>query len=200
MPAGWRLLIDDDCPVGTVDLGADPAPFAAFLVGARLFRGYAGWESGQLEDEIDEGSWYVVPGRGPGPDIGRSRRTVAAGAASPRRCAGPGVGLPGRPGDQLNPVRPAVGLVRRRQPTDVQTSDGDVQTVRRGRAVPAGRPSGSATVVPQQLDQGPGGGRRQPAAALGHADPAAGEPGHRTGWNRSRRNAGMAVAGRMAGP
>ena len=27
-----------------------------------LFSGYAGWESGQLEDEIDEGSWYVVPG------------------------------------------------------------------------------------------------------------------------------------------
>ena len=60
-PAGWRQLIDDDRPVGTVDLGSDPAPFAGSIVGARLFSGYAGWESGQLEDEIDEGSWYVVP-------------------------------------------------------------------------------------------------------------------------------------------
>jgi putative transcriptional regulator len=59
-PAGWRMLIDADSPVGTVDLGADPADFATSLVGARLFRGYAGWESGQLEDEIDDGSWYVV--------------------------------------------------------------------------------------------------------------------------------------------
>ena len=29
--------------------------------GARLFSGYAGWEAGQLDDEIEEGSWYVVP-------------------------------------------------------------------------------------------------------------------------------------------
>jgi putative transcriptional regulator len=59
-PDGWRLLVDDDRPVGTVDLGADPAPYAGSLVGVRLFSGYAGWETGQLEDEIDEGSWYVV--------------------------------------------------------------------------------------------------------------------------------------------
>jgi len=60
-PTGWRLLIDDDRPVGTVDLGSDPTPVAGSIVGARLFSGYAGWESGQLEDEIEEGSWYVVP-------------------------------------------------------------------------------------------------------------------------------------------
>jgi putative transcriptional regulator len=59
-PVGWRLLVDDDRPVGTVDLGADPAPYAGSIVGARLFSGYAGWETGQLEDEIDEDSWYVV--------------------------------------------------------------------------------------------------------------------------------------------
>ena len=59
-PAGWHLMVDDDRPVGTVDLEADPASFAGSIVGARLFSGYAGWESGQLEDEIDEGSWYVV--------------------------------------------------------------------------------------------------------------------------------------------
>ena len=59
-PVGWRLLVEGDRPVGTVDLGADPAEFASSLMGARLFRGYAGWEPGQLEEEIDEGSWYVV--------------------------------------------------------------------------------------------------------------------------------------------
>ena len=58
---GWRLLVDAERPVGTVDLAADPAAMAGSIVGARLFSGYAGWDSGQLEDEIDEGSWYVVP-------------------------------------------------------------------------------------------------------------------------------------------
>jgi putative transcriptional regulator len=60
-PTGWRLLVDDDRPVGTVDLAADPDEFAASLIGARLFSGYAGWDGGQLDDEIGEGSWYVVP-------------------------------------------------------------------------------------------------------------------------------------------
>jgi putative transcriptional regulator len=59
-PEGWRLLVDDERPVGTVDLNADPADTAGSLVGARLFSGYAGWETGQLEDEIADGSWYVV--------------------------------------------------------------------------------------------------------------------------------------------
>lgn len=60
-PPGWRQLVDDDRPVGTVDLGADPADFASSLAGARLFSGYAGWDGGQLDDEIREGSWYVLP-------------------------------------------------------------------------------------------------------------------------------------------
>ena len=60
-PTGWRLLVDDERPVGTVDLNADPGPVAASLIGVRLFSGYAGWEAGQLEEEIEDGSWYVVP-------------------------------------------------------------------------------------------------------------------------------------------
>jgi putative transcriptional regulator len=66
-PDGWRLLVDDERPVGTVDLGSDPASLIGSIIGARIFSGYAGWESGQLEDEIDEGSWYVVPAEAPDP-------------------------------------------------------------------------------------------------------------------------------------
>ncbi len=64
---GWRLLVDAERPVGTVDLAIDPAPLAESMVGARLFSGYAGWDSGQLEAEIEEGSWYVVQALAPDP-------------------------------------------------------------------------------------------------------------------------------------
>jgi putative transcriptional regulator len=59
--SGWRMLVDADRPVGTVDLSSDPALIGDSIVGARLFSGYAGWDSDQLEEEIEEGSWYVVP-------------------------------------------------------------------------------------------------------------------------------------------
>jgi putative transcriptional regulator len=59
-PVGWRLMVEGDRPVGTVDLGADPGSLAGSFIGVRLFSGYAGWDAGQLEAEIDEGSWYVV--------------------------------------------------------------------------------------------------------------------------------------------
>ena len=60
-PEGWRPLFGVDSPIGTVDVGSDPASVAASIAGARLFSGYAGWDAGQLEAEIDDGSWYVVP-------------------------------------------------------------------------------------------------------------------------------------------
>jgi putative transcriptional regulator len=45
---------------GLVDLDADPALVLADLVGLRIFSGYAGWGSGQLESELAEGSWYLA--------------------------------------------------------------------------------------------------------------------------------------------
>jgi putative transcriptional regulator len=54
---GWRPL-----PSGlvTVDLDYDPEVLGAELRALRVFAGYAGWVSGQLEREIAQGAWYVV--------------------------------------------------------------------------------------------------------------------------------------------
>ncbi len=41
-----------------VDLELSPTPE---LGAVRIYSGYAGWGAGQLEAEIVEGSWYVVP-------------------------------------------------------------------------------------------------------------------------------------------
>ncbi len=53
---------------------------AGSVVGVRLFSGYAGWDSGQLEAEIDEGSWYVVPAEPRDPISADPEGPVAAGA------------------------------------------------------------------------------------------------------------------------
>lgn len=58
VPVGFRAsfgrvgLMDLDTPVELVDGSLD---------GLRIFAGYAGWGAAQLVDEIEEGSWYVVP-------------------------------------------------------------------------------------------------------------------------------------------
>jgi len=54
---GFRRLTGD---FGLVDLDAEPTDVEAGLVGVRVFSGYAGWNPGQLEEELDEGSWYLV--------------------------------------------------------------------------------------------------------------------------------------------
>jgi putative transcriptional regulator len=53
----WRPVLDR---LGTVDLSVPPQSQPFTLNGARLFSGYAGWTTGQLEEEISEGAWYVV--------------------------------------------------------------------------------------------------------------------------------------------
>ena len=45
-------MVDLDTPVELVD---------GSLSGMRIFAGYAGWGADQLDGEIEEGSWYVVP-------------------------------------------------------------------------------------------------------------------------------------------
>src|SRR5215467_283668 len=45
--------------VGTLDLSQDPATVQDKILGVRVFAGYAGWEEGQLENEIATGSWFV---------------------------------------------------------------------------------------------------------------------------------------------
>ncbi|WP_041481129.1 YqgE/AlgH family protein [Corynebacterium pseudotuberculosis] len=44
-----------------VDLRTQPEDVAADLSGLRLFAGYAEWEPGQLNEEIEKGEWYVAP-------------------------------------------------------------------------------------------------------------------------------------------
>jgi putative transcriptional regulator len=57
-PAGiWESVSG---PVGVLDLAADPIEVGAAITTLRCFAGYAGWSAGQLEDEIDEGAWFVV--------------------------------------------------------------------------------------------------------------------------------------------
>ena len=59
-PIGWRQVDDS---LGLVDLDASPDDFLGRLSGLRIYAGYAGWGAGQLDDEIAEGSWHVVPAR-----------------------------------------------------------------------------------------------------------------------------------------
>ncbi len=56
-PPGVRRIIGS---LAIVDLDAPPDLLVDGLSGLRVFAGYAGWAAGQLEDEIADGSWYVV--------------------------------------------------------------------------------------------------------------------------------------------
>ena len=47
-------------PIGVLDLTADAALMHAVIDGVRVFAGYAGWGSDQLNGEIAEGAWFVV--------------------------------------------------------------------------------------------------------------------------------------------
>lgn len=49
--------------VGVVDLDADVGEVRGATVDLRVYAGHAGWSPAQLETEIDEGAWIVVPAR-----------------------------------------------------------------------------------------------------------------------------------------
>ena len=56
--AGWTSVLGE---VGTIDLHLDPDDVAPGVDGVRFFAGYSGWGGGQLEAELAEGAWLVVP-------------------------------------------------------------------------------------------------------------------------------------------
>ncbi|WP_232680538.1 YqgE/AlgH family protein [Nocardioides sp. R-C-SC26] len=58
--AGIRPVVD---ALVLVDLDTPTDALPNHLLEVRIFAGYAGWGDGQLEREIEEGSWYVVAGR-----------------------------------------------------------------------------------------------------------------------------------------
>ena len=57
-PVGFREVTGN---LGIVDLDTPVELVDGTLRGLRIFAGYAGWGAGQLESEVAEGSWYVVP-------------------------------------------------------------------------------------------------------------------------------------------
>ncbi|WP_344835897.1 YqgE/AlgH family protein [Actinocorallia longicatena] len=63
-PVGWRGLggIPAVARIGLVDLDSPPSLLKGGVDRFRVFAGYSGWNAGQLRSEIEEGSWYVVPG------------------------------------------------------------------------------------------------------------------------------------------
>jgi putative transcriptional regulator len=80
-----RPVVDSVC---TVDLDGEVDPVIAATTGLRVFAGHAGWSPGQLDDELTEGSWFVLPGRSLDVFAGdpeRLRRDVLRRAPSPLR-------------------------------------------------------------------------------------------------------------------
>src|SRR5215472_16707293 len=62
-PVGWRALdgMALRSRLGLVDLDAPPQLLEGGIASLRVFAGYAGWGPGQVQAEIEEGAWYVLP-------------------------------------------------------------------------------------------------------------------------------------------
>jgi putative transcriptional regulator len=48
--------------VASIDLDGDPGDVIGLATALRVFAGYAGWSAGQLDGELEQGAWWVVPG------------------------------------------------------------------------------------------------------------------------------------------
>ena len=56
-PPGWKSVLGG---LGVLDLRTTFDDVRSGVDRLRVFAGYAGWGAGQLETELEEGSWYVV--------------------------------------------------------------------------------------------------------------------------------------------
>ena len=63
--AEWEEHADASVPifggVGFVGAGADPEELGRTVIRARVFAGFAGWTTGQLEDELGRDDWILEP-------------------------------------------------------------------------------------------------------------------------------------------
>jgi len=60
----FSALFDDISLGGTLNALKEAATTAGISGDYRPYRGYAGWGGGQLETEIEQGAWAVLPGDG----------------------------------------------------------------------------------------------------------------------------------------
>lgn len=56
-PEGFKPVVDG---LGVLDLSVDADDVSLGVDRLRVFAGYAGWGPGQLEQELEQGSWYVL--------------------------------------------------------------------------------------------------------------------------------------------
>ncbi|MFM2079047.1 MAG: hypothetical protein RJA49_2937 [Actinomycetota bacterium] len=54
----WSPVVGD---LGSIDLALDPGLVAVGVQQLRVFRGYSGWGPQQLDGELAEGAWMVLP-------------------------------------------------------------------------------------------------------------------------------------------